>query len=66
MPASISVSSSKTTKSEPHLLSSSTTKQRSYICYMCSKIFDSIETLDSHKKLEHGELGQSKPPAGVS
>jgi hypothetical protein len=65
MPASVSVFSSKTTKTEPQS-SSSTTKQRSYICYMCSKIFDSIETLDSHKKLEHGELGQSKPPAGVS
>jgi hypothetical protein len=32
---------------------------------MCSKTFDSIETLDSHKRLEHSELGQSKPPAGV-
>jgi hypothetical protein len=64
MPASISVSSSKTTKTEPQ--SSSSTKQRSYICYMCSKIFDSIETLDSHKRFEHSELGQSKPPAGVS
>ena len=60
MPASISVSSSK--KTEPQ---SSSTKQRSYICYMCSKIFDSIETLDSHKRLEHSELGQSKPPAGI-
>jgi hypothetical protein len=30
-----------------------------------SKTFDTIETLDSHKRLEHSELGQSKPPAGV-
>jgi hypothetical protein len=29
---------------------------------MCSKTFDSIETLVSHKRLEHNELGQSKPP----
>ena len=64
MPASISVSSSSSKTAEPQS-SSSTTKQRSYICYMCSKIFDSIETLDSHKRLEHSELGQSKPPAGV-
>jgi hypothetical protein len=62
MPASISVSSSKITEPQS---SSSTTKQRSYICYMCSKTFDSVETLDSHKRLEHSELGQPKPPAGV-
>ena len=35
------------------------TKQ--YICYKCNKTFDSLETLDSHKRVEHSELGQSKP-----
>ncbi len=35
-----------------------------YLLYL-QQIFDSIETLDSHKKLEHSELGQPKPPAGV-
>ena len=64
MPASVSVSSSNTTKTKPKPPSSST-RQRGYMCYMCSKIFDSIETLDSHKRLEHGELGQSKPPVGA-
>jgi hypothetical protein len=62
MPASVSVSSSSNTTTKPTSLSS--TKQRSYICYMCSKIFDSIETLDSHKRFEHSE-GDSKPIAGV-
>jgi hypothetical protein len=26
---------------------------------------DSVETLDSHKRLEHSKLGPPKPPAGV-
>ena len=39
---------------------------KQYMCYMCSKIFDSIETLDSHKRLEHSNKPrQSKPPAEV-
>jgi hypothetical protein len=43
---------------------------KQYIYYFCSKTYDSIDTLDSHKKLEHGstETGDStKPqaPAGV-
>jgi hypothetical protein len=43
---------------------------KQYICYFCSKTFDSIDTPDSHKKLEHGrtKTGDStKPqaPAGV-
>ena len=64
MPASISVSSSSSKTAESQS-SSPVTNQRSFICYICSKIFDSIETLDSHKRLEHSELGQPKPPAGV-
>jgi hypothetical protein len=27
------------------------------ICYLCSNTFDSIETLESNKRLEHNELG---------
>jgi hypothetical protein len=38
---------------------------KQYICYMCSKTFDSVETLDSHKRFEHNETGYSKPIAGV-
>ena len=57
MGSTLSSSSSKASTKPP------STKQ--YICYMCSKTFDSIEILDSHKRLEHSELGQSKPPAGV-
>ncbi len=44
-------------------ISSNTTKQ--YVYNMCGKPFESAETLDSHQRLEHSELGQSKPPAGV-
>lgn len=45
-------------------------KPKQYICYLCSKTFDEINTLSSHKRLEHGtsESGErSKPqaPAGV-
>jgi hypothetical protein len=38
---------------------------KQYICYMCSKTFDNIETLDSHKRLEHAgsESGRPQPPA---
>ena len=51
-------------------LSSSPSESRTkpvkqHICHMCSKAFDSVETLDSYKRLEHSELGQPKPPAGV-
>jgi hypothetical protein len=53
MPVSASISSN-TYKS---------TKQ--YVCNLCSKSFDSAETLDSHKRFEHNELEQYKPPAGV-
>ena len=33
---------------------------------MCSKTFDSIKILDSHKRLEQSELIHSKPSAGVA
>lgn len=45
-------------------------KPKQYICYLCSKTFDSIDTLNSHKRLDHGstESGKStkpQPPAGM-
>jgi hypothetical protein len=33
-------------------------------CDICGRIFDSIETLNSHKRMEHNE--SHHPPAGVS
>ena len=33
-------------------------------CNICNIIFDSIETLDAHNKMEHSEARHS--PAGVS
>jgi uncharacterized Zn-finger protein len=46
--------------------SSSTSRPtKQYQCGICGKSFDSAEILDSHKRLEHSESGQSKPPAGV-
>jgi hypothetical protein len=57
----------------PELASSGSTtrtKPKQYICYLCSKTFDDIDILNSHKKLDHGsiERGETiKPqlPAGV-
>jgi uncharacterized Zn-finger protein len=47
-------------------VSSNTAKStRQYVCKVCSKSFDSAETLSSHQRFEHGEPGHSKPPAGV-
>jgi hypothetical protein len=40
------------------------TKQ--YCCDVCGKTFDSIEILNSHKRLDHSESGTSQTPAGVS
>ena len=45
-------------------------KPKPYICNLCSKTFDDIDTLNSHKRLDHGstENGErTKPqaPAGV-
>lgn len=50
--------------------STSRTKPKQYICYLCSKTFDDVDTLNSHKRLDHGraESGEStrpQPPAGV-
>jgi hypothetical protein len=50
--------------------SANKTRRKQYICYICSKIFENIDILNSHKRLEHGGTGiggSSKPqhPAGV-
>ena len=41
-------------------------KVKQYICYICSKTFDNIETLESHKRFEHSEVGRPQPLPGVS
>jgi hypothetical protein len=33
-------------------------------CDICGRIFDNIETLNAHKRMEHSQ--ESQPPAGVS
>ncbi|HEU4824074.1 MAG TPA: hypothetical protein VFS97_11670 [Nitrososphaeraceae archaeon] len=40
-------------------------RSKQYRCEMCSKSFDSSDTLDSHKSLDHGKSGRSQSPAGV-
>jgi hypothetical protein len=51
--------------------SAARTKPKQYICYLCSKTFDNINILNSHKKLDHGsrkirENTKPQPPAGAS
>jgi len=41
---------------------SSSTKE--YRCNLCGRIFDSDETLNSHKRMDHGHEGR-QTPAGV-
>jgi hypothetical protein len=49
------------------MATSSTAKRSSslkeYRCSVCSKIFDSAETLNSHMSMEHSQKSQA--PAGV-
>ena len=40
-------------------------KPKQHRCDICGKIFDSLDTLDSHKRLDHSESGKSQYPAGV-
>ena len=40
-------------------------KPKQYRCETCSKSFDSIDTLNSHKRLDHSESGRGQSPAGV-
>ncbi len=37
---------------------------KEYRCNLCGRIFDSSETLNSHKRMDHGEEGRYTP-AGV-
>lgn len=38
---------------------------KEYRCSVCGKVFDSTETLDSYKRMDHGQENR-RPPAGVS
>lgn len=40
-------------------------KPKQHRCEICGKSFDSIDTLNSHKRLDHDESGKSQSPAGV-
>ena len=40
-------------------------KPKQYRCEMCGKSFDSLDTLNSHKRLDHSESGKHQFPAGV-
>jgi Zinc finger, C2H2 type len=37
---------------------------KEYRCSICGKVFDSAETLNSHKRIDHSPEGY-QPPAGV-
>jgi hypothetical protein len=37
---------------------------KEYRCSICGRVFDSIETLNSHKRMDHSQEGY-KPPAGI-
>ena len=37
---------------------------KEHCCSICGRIFESDETLDSYKRMDHGQEG-SQPPAGV-
>ncbi len=49
------------TASNPKRSASST---KEHCCNLCGRIFDSAETLDSHKRMDHSQEG-TQPPAGV-
>jgi len=40
-------------------------KPKTTVCSICEKDFESEETLNTHKKMEHNESSHS-PPAGVA
>ena len=39
--------------------------RKQHRCEICGKSFDSLDTLDSHKRLDHSKSGKSQSPAGV-
>ena len=51
--------------SAPSSSTGSGSKPKQHICEICVKIFYSIDTLNSHKRLDHNESGKSQSPAGV-
>jgi hypothetical protein len=40
-------------------------RPKQHRCEICGKSFDSLDTLDSHKRLDHSESGKGQSPAGV-
>jgi hypothetical protein len=40
-------------------------KPKQHRCEICGKSFDSLDTLDSHKRLDHSESRKGQSPAGV-
>jgi hypothetical protein len=45
----------------PETAASSSTRDQSTKQYICGKSFDCAETLDSHQRFEHSEIGHSRP-----
>jgi hypothetical protein len=43
----------------------SSSPSKEYRCSICGRVFDSAETLNSHKRMDHSQEGY-QPPAGVS
>jgi len=44
--------------------SAPSTSKKQHLCNICNIVFDSVETLSAHNKMEHSEARH--PPAGVS
>ena len=44
--------------------SSNIKSPKSHRCNLCGRIFDSVDALSAHQKMEHGT--SSHPPAGVA
>jgi hypothetical protein len=42
----------------------SAASSKEYRCSICGRVFDSIEKLNSHKRMDHSQEGY-QPPAGV-
>ena len=41
-----------------------TASSKDYRCSICGRVFDSMETLNSHKRMDHSQEGYQRP-AGV-
>ena len=51
--------------STPSSSSGDRNRPKQYRCEICDKSFDSVDTLNSHKRLDHSESGRNQSPAGV-